>query len=193
MEPILSIEHLCVELPPDADRKHAVEDVSCQLMPNEVLCVVGESGSGKSVMAQTMMGLLPEQLRVSRGRVVLEGEELLTLSERAWRGIRGRRMSMIFQDPMAALNPLLRIGDQISEAFRARENFDRATAGARALELLASVGLSDPDALRLRHPFSLSGGQRQRVMIAIALALEPKVLIADEPTASLDVTTQAQI
>jgi peptide/nickel transport system ATP-binding protein len=191
MTRLLTVENLSVALPRGADRPHAVEEVSLHLDAGEILCVVGESGSGKSITANTVMGLLPKGLPVTSGRITFEGEDLLGLSAEALRSRRGRRMAMVFQEPMTALNPLMKVGDQIAEALSVHGK--GAEARARVPELLAAVNLPDPAAIARMHPFRLSGGQRQRVMIAMALALEPALLIADEPTTALDVTTQAQI
>ena len=194
MSAVLEVENLTIDLPPGADRAHAVEDVSFALKPEEILCIVGESGSGKSMTAQAVMGLLPPLVRVSGGAVRLEGMDLLGRSEADLRDVRGRRIAMIFQEPMTALNPLMRVGDQIAEVLRFHgTGMDKAARRRRTVELLKAVGLPEPELLRHSYPFRLSGGQRQRVMIAMALALEPAVLIADEPTTALDVTTQAQI
>jgi peptide/nickel transport system ATP-binding protein len=188
---LLRVEGLTVALPPGGDRRHAVEDITLHLDPGEILCVVGESGSGKSITANAVMGLLPKALPRRAGRIALEGEELTALSPEALRRLRGRRMAMIFQEPMTALNPLMRVGDQIAEALAVHGEARRARD--RVPELLAAVNLPDPAAIARAHPFRLSGGQRQRVMIAMALALEPRLLIADEPTTALDVTTQMGI
>ena len=190
---LLSIESLTVALPKGADRPHALKDVSFRLSPNEILCVVGESGSGKSLTAGAIMGLLPEGVRAEAGRIIFEGQDLLALSQADLRKLRGRRIGMIFQEPMTALNPLRSIGDQIGEMFRIHTDKDRAAIAAEVLRLLGEVGIPDPPAAARAFPHELSGGQRQRAMIAMALALEPKLLIADEPTTALDVTTQARI
>ena len=190
---LLSVSGLTVRLPPGLDRPHAIEDVSLTLERGEILCVVGESGSGKSITAASVMGLLPPTLRIAGGRIELEGTDLLSLGAEAWRDLRGRRIGMIFQEPMTALNPIMRVGEQIEEVLRVHGEGDRRGRAARVAELLAAVGLPDPDLIRRSYPFRLSGGQRQRVMIAMALALEPALLIADEPTTALDVTTQMQI
>jgi peptide/nickel transport system ATP-binding protein len=191
--PILRIAGLSVALPAGADREHAVHELSLDLHHNRTLCVVGESGSGKSLAALAVMGLLPAEVRVLAGTIELEGQNLLALPERAMRRIRGRRIGMVFQSPMTGLNPVMRIGDQIAEQFRFNGRDLGVDPRRRGIELLDSVGLPEPAKLLDTYPFRLSGGQRQRVMIAMALALEPSVLIADEPTTALDVTTQVQI
>ena len=191
---LLSINGLTVALPDGADREYAVEDLSYEVHPGEILCVVGESGSGKSMAANTVMGLLPRGVRPVAGEVWFGEHNLLELDERQHRALRGKDIGMIFQEPMTALNPLMRVGDQIAEVFEAHRALNnRAERQARALELLTEVGIPQPERAIRAYPFELSGGQRQRVMIAMALALEPQLLIADEPTTALDVTTQAQI
>ncbi len=182
-----------MRLPPGADRSHAVCGVSLAVAPGEILCVVGESGSGKSVLANTAMRLLPDTLRVEAGRVLLDGADLLALGEAEMRRVRGARVAMIFQEPMTALNPLRTVGDQVGEMFTTHTALGRAAIERRVLALLEEVRIPDPPAAMRAYPHELSGGQRQRAMIAMALALEPAVLIADEPTTALDVTTQAQI
>ena len=192
-EQLLSIENLTIDLPSWAERPHAVEDVSVALGRNEIVCIVGESGSGKSVMARAVLGLFPSRhVRPSAGRILFRGENLLAVTEPRLRQLRGSRLAMIFQEPMTALNPLLTIGRQIEEAIEVhqRQWSDRRK---RVLDMLASVHLPDPLAIYGAYPHQISGGQRQRAMIAMALVLEPDVLIADEPTTALDVTTQAQI
>ena len=191
--PLLAVESLTVALPRGGDRAHAVENVSFELRAGEILCIVGESGSGKSVSANAIMGLLPAALRATSGRIVFRGRDLLGLTEPELLALRGRDIGMVFQEPMSALNPLMNVGDQIAEVMQVHRAHPGAAREARVLELLARVGLPDPAQLRHAYPFRLSGGQRQRVMIAMALALEPAMLIADEPTTALDVTTQAQI
>ena len=190
---VLSIENLTLTLPPGADRPFALNDVSLELRTGEILCVVGESGSGKSMCASTLLGLLPSVVKPTTGRVLFEGRNLLTLSNEDWRELRGRRIAMIFQEPMTALNPVIPIGDQIAETFEAHDLLTRAERRARTIELAREVGLPDPEQIVKAYPHQLSGGQRQRAMIAMALALEPTILVADEPTTALDVTTQAQI
>jgi len=193
-EALLTVEGLTVRLPQGADRPHAVEGVSFELQRGEILCIVGESGSGKSITANTIMGLLPRPyVEPVAGRILFEGRDLLQEPESALRALRGSRVGMIFQEPMTALNPVMRIGDQIAEVFDAHGLLTKRQRKANVIELLAGVGLPDPQTLGESYPFRLSGGQRQRVMIAMALALEPAILIADEPTTALDVTTQAQI
>ncbi|TNC61833.1 ABC transporter ATP-binding protein [Rubellimicrobium roseum] len=191
--PVLSVRDLTVSLPKEMERSYAVEGVTFDLLRGEILCVIGESGSGKSVTASTVMGLLPPVMKVTGGTVLFNGQDLLGMPEAQRRALRGKSMSMIFQDPLSALNPLMTIGAQIDEVLVAHGWSDRRVREAKVLELLHEVGLPDPPLLRHQYPFRLSGGQRQRVMIAIALALDPEVLIADEPTTALDVTTQAQI
>jgi peptide/nickel transport system ATP-binding protein len=186
---LLSIENLTVALPPGADRANAIQDVSIALDPGEILCIVGESGSGKSVSVAALTGLLPPAMRVTAGRIVFEGRDLLAATPAQMRALRGARIGMVFQEPMTALNPLMRVQDQVAEVLQVHGK----PVGGRVLELLEAVGLPDPPRIARAYPHALSGGQRQRVMIAIALALEPAILVADEPTTALDVTTQKQI
>lgn len=191
--PLLSLQDLTIALPKGADRAYAVENLSYDVLRGEILCVVGESGSGKSMAANAVMGLLPKGVRPVGGKAMFAGQDLLSITEKQHRELRGLHIGMIFQEPMTALNPLMRVGAQINEVFEAHSQLNRAERGAKALELLKEVGLPDPEKAIRAYPFQLSGGQRQRVMIAMALALEPELLIADEPTTALDVTTQAQI
>jgi ABC-type glutathione transport system ATPase component len=193
-EPVLRIENLTVSLPSWADRPLAVDGVSLEVMRKEILCVVGESGSGKSVMCKSILRLLPEpHVRVSGGRVIYEGRDLLVLPEDGIRSIRGGRIAMIFQEPMVALNPLMTVGRQADEIVEAHTTLRAAERRKRIVEVFGDVRLPDPKRLLSSYPHELSGGQRQRVMIAMALVLEPALIIADEPTTALDVTTQAQI
>ncbi len=195
--PLLAIQNLSVALPVGGDRPYAVKDISFELHPNEILCIVGESGSGKSISANAIMGLLPTYLKPQAGRIQFRDQDLLQQSEHVLLGLRGKDIGMIFQEPMSALNPVMKVGDQIAEVMQVHHAFagpdQKLRIHTRVLELLGLVGLPDPQALQYAYPFRLSGGQRQRVMIAMALALEPAILIADEPTTALDVTTQAQI
>ncbi|KMO15116.1 dipeptide ABC transporter ATP-binding protein [Methylobacterium platani] len=189
----LSVRDLEIGLPAGMERAHAVSGISFDLLKGKILCIIGESGSGKSVTANAIMGLLPKAIAIRSGRIRLGDAEIVGMPEDALRAMRGRVVSMIFQDPLSALNPLMTVGAQIDEVMAAHAVGTRATRRSRSLELLAEVGLPDPAQMVHRYPFQLSGGQRQRVMIAMALALEPTVLLADEPTTALDVTTQAQI
>ncbi len=190
--PVLSIRNLAVALPKGGDRAHAVKGISLDVPPGEIVCLVGESGSGKSVTAFSVMGL--GALPVVGGEILLEGENLLAASKTRLRELRGSRMAMIFQEPMTALNPVHRVGEQVAEMLRQHGWKGRGVSiEERVQQLFQDVHLPDPERLARAFPHQLSGGQRQRVMIAMALALEPALLIADEPTTALDVTTQAQI
>lgn len=190
---VISVRGLTVNLPRGMERPHAVENVSFDLKRGQILCIIGESGSGKSVTASTIMGLLPKVIPVSAGTINLNGNPIIGTPEKKLREMRGRVVSMIFQDPLSALNPLMTVGDQVAEVMSAHGVGTKESRHERVIELLTEVGLPDPALMYHQYPFRLSGGQRQRVMIAMALALEPMVLIADEPTTALDVTTQAQI
>src|SRR5712675_1195202 len=190
---ILTLEHLGVRLPAGADRPHALSDVSLSIASDEILCVVGESGSGKSMMANAIMRLLPNDVVIDGGRVMFEDRDLCGATAAEMRKVRGAGIAMIFQEPMTALNPLRTIGDQIAEMFSIHTDLSKAEISDKVLALLADVRIPDPKVAAKAYPHELSGGQRQRAMIAMALALDPKLLIADEPTTALDVTTQAQI
>ena len=191
---VLAIENLTVALPSWADRPHAVDGVSLEVMRKEILCVVGESGSGKSVMAKSILRLLPEpHVRVTGGRIIYEGQDLLALPPDGIRAVRGGRIAMIFQEPMVALNPLMTVGRQTDEIIEVHTRMRPAERRKRIVEVFGDVRLPEPERILSSYPHELSGGQRQRVMIAMALALEPALIIADEPTTALDVTTQAQI
>ncbi|MBR0795751.1 ABC transporter ATP-binding protein [Bradyrhizobium jicamae] len=192
-DPVLSLDGLTVRLPRGADRSHALSDVSLSIASNEILCVVGESGSGKSMMANAIMRLLPNEVEIEDGRMMFDGHDLCTASPAAMREVRGAGIAMIFQEPMTALNPLRTIGDQIGEMFSIHTRLSKVEINARVIALLDDVRIPDSTAAAKAYPHELSGGQRQRAMIAMALALDPKLLIADEPTTALDVTTQAQI
>ncbi|MCW5622869.1 MAG: ABC transporter ATP-binding protein, partial [Burkholderiales bacterium] len=191
--PVLVVDDLAVRLPAGGDRSHAVQGVSFALQAGEVRCLVGESGSGKSIIAHTIMGLLPRNLRPTAGRVLLNGEDLLQADAERLRRLRGEKMAMIFQEPMTALNPVMRCGAQIDELLALHTSLSPARRRARVLEMIEQVQLPDPPRIYAAYPHQLSGGQRQRIMIAMALILEPALLIADEPTTALDVTTQAEI
>ncbi|MEQ1756877.1 MAG: ABC transporter ATP-binding protein [Vicinamibacterales bacterium] len=190
--PLLEVNHLTVTFPTSRGQVRAVEDVSFSVSAGETLGVVGESGSGKSISALAVMRLLPPAAHIESGRIAFDGQDLLALPEREMRGLRGSRIALIFQEPMTALNPVMRVGDQIAEALTVH-GATRRVARARAIELFEAVRIPDA-ASRLRdYPHQLSGGMRQRVMIAVALACRPSLIIADEPTTALDVTIQAEV
>lgn len=190
---LLDVQNLSVALPKGADRPYAVKDVTLNVKPREILCIVGESGSGKSVLTATLMGATPKGLKVAQGLAMMGGQDLLTLSEKQWRHIRGKNIGMIFQEPMASLNPALTAGRQIEEVFELHTDMPKEERAAEARRLVEEMHLPDPDRILTSYPHELSGGQCQRVVIAMALAMCPKLLIADEPTTALDVTTQAQV
>jgi ABC-type dipeptide/oligopeptide/nickel transport system ATPase component len=193
MTPLLDVQDLTVVFEGSRTSVTAVDHVSFQLATGETLGLVGESGSGKSVTAFSILRLVQPPGRIVSGRVLFEGRDLLALPEPEMRQVRGARISLIFQEPMTALNPVMRVGDQIAEALRVHGLADAGEARARAIELLDAVRITEP-ARRVRdYPHQLSGGMRQRVMIAIALACRPPLIIADEPTTALDVTIQAQV
>jgi peptide/nickel transport system permease protein len=192
-EPGLAIAGLTVEIQTPRGTIRPVDDVTLSVAPGETLAIVGESGSGKSMTALAAMGLLDPAARIVSGRASFEGRDLATLTEPELRSLRGNRIAMIFQDPMTALNPVIRVGEQIVEAIRAHRPVSRATARARALELFRRVGIADAEKRLDVYPHEMSGGMRQRAMIAMALANDPVLLIADEPTTALDSTVQAQI
>jgi ABC-type dipeptide/oligopeptide/nickel transport system ATPase component len=192
MTPLLEVQHLRVTFDRHGASITAVNDLSLRIEPGETLGLVGESGSGKSVTALAILRLLQPPGRISGGRVLFEGRDLLSLSETEMRAIRGGRISLIFQEPMTALNPTMRVGDQVAEALTAH-GASRHAANRRAVELLEAVRIPDAGRRARDYPHQLSGGMRQRVMIAIAVACDPPLVIADEPTTALDVTIQAQI
>jgi peptide/nickel transport system ATP-binding protein len=193
-EPLLAVENLHVHFRTDDGIVRAVNGVSWDLSPGETLGIVGESGSGKSVSAMAVMGLNPvPPASYPEGRVLFRGHNMLTASNEQLRHLRGSEISMIFQDPLTSLNPVYTIGHQIAEAIRTHKRVSRAEAGRRAVDLLAEVGIPNPVQRAGQYPHQFSGGMRQRAMIAMALALNPAVLLADEPTTALDVTVQAQI
>ena len=194
MAPLLSVRGLRTTFRTDEGEFAAIDDVSFDLAEGEVLGIVGESGSGKSVTALSLLRLIPSPPgRIAAGEVLFEGRDLLTLSERRMREIRGAAISMIFQEPMTSLNPVFTVGDQIVETIRYHERIGQQAATRRALDLLGEVGIPSPAQRLDEYPHQLSGGMRQRVMIAIALSCNPRLLLADEPTTALDVTIQAQI
>jgi oligopeptide transport system ATP-binding protein len=191
--PLLEVEDLRVEFSTRRGTVYAVNGISFAIAPGETLGIVGESGCGKSVTSLAILGLLAGNGRVRSGRALFEGRDLIRLKDRALRGIRGREIAMIFQDPMTSLNPVLTIGRQIRETLETHFDMNRKEAEARAAELIDRVGIPSAKARLRDYPHQFSGGMRQRAMIAMALACEPKLMIADEPTTALDVTIQAQI
>src|SRR6202167_4299937 len=192
-EPLLRVEDLRVSYSTEDGEVQAVDGISYELQRGRTLGIVGESGSGKTVAALSVLGLTRAEGATVSGRILFEGRDLLALAESELRAIRGDEIAMVFQDPLSALHPMYRVGAQIVEAIRAHRDLAKAPARARAIELLDLVGIPEPAARVDSYPHELSGGQRQRVMIAMALANDPKLLIADEPTTALDVTVQAQI
>lgn len=193
-ETVLAIDGLCVDLEAAGGARKVLDNVSLRIRQGETACLVGESGSGKSLTSLAIMGLLTTNvLRVSAGSIVLRGTELLTRSKREIRNMRGERMSMIFQEPMTALNPVMRVGDQIAEVLQSHGAGAKKEMRRRVLDIMEQVHLPDVERIYRSYPHQLSGGQRQRIMIAMALILEPALLIADEPTTALDVSVQAQI
>lgn len=191
-EPVLSVSGLHVRLPENGDRVFGIEDIGFDVRAGETRCIVGESGSGKSLTAQSILGLLPKRFEKPRGRILFEGTNLLELGAEALRRIRGSGIGMIFQEPMTALNPVWKVGAQLDEVLLTHRTMTRAERADRIGAIMDEVNLPETELLA-RYPHELSGGQRQRVMIAMALILDPRLLIADEPTTALDVTTQAQI
>jgi peptide/nickel transport system ATP-binding protein len=191
--PLLRVEELRVDFPTEDGIVHAVDGITYEVHAGRTLGIVGESGSGKTVSSLTTLGLTRRQGARISGRILFEGKDLLTLPEDELRSVRGNDIAMIFQDPLSSLHPLYRVGKQLSEAVRAHRDVSKAKARERSIELLDLVGIPDPARRVDEYPHEFSGGMRQRVMIAMALANEPKLLIADEPTTALDVTVQAQI
>ncbi|TNM68112.1 ABC transporter ATP-binding protein [Streptomyces sp. NP160] len=191
-QPVLQVEDLTVAFPTEDGVVRAVRGMTYSVAPREVLGIVGESGSGKSVSSMAVMGLLPRSAQIS-GRIVFRGEDVLSMSPRQQRGLRGRRVSMIFQDPMTAMNPVYTVGDQLAEAVRSHSAVPQKVALKRAKEMLDLVGIPQAEARLRAYPHEFSGGMRQRAMIAMAIINDPDVIIADEPTTALDVTVQAQV
>ena len=193
-EPALAVDKLRVRIALPGGRSFdALQDVSFAIEPGEIVGVVGESGSGKSVLAKSIMGLLPPVARVVGGGIRLGAQDLLALDDARWRALRGADLAMVFQDPMTSLNPVLRVGNQLAEAVRLHQPVTSGAARARARELLGQVGIAQPETRARQYPHEFSGGMRQRAMIAMGVANSPALLIADEPTTALDVTVQAQI
>lgn len=194
MSKLLEVKDLAVSFNTYKGEVQAVRGVSFDLKKGETLAIVGESGSGKSVTTSALMGLLPKpQGIIKSGEILLEGEDIVKKSNKDMQKIRGKEMSMVFQDPMSSLNPTMKIGNQIIEGLVKHQNMNRSDAKKKAIDLLDQVGIPDPEVRMGQYPHQFSGGMRQRVVIAIALACNPKILIADEPTTALDVTIQAQI
>ena len=193
-EVLLSVQHLGVRFSTPRGDLQALDDVSIELRRSQTLAIVGESGSGKSVLSRSILRLLPPKARISpNARVVFDGIDLLAQSQAQMQTIRGRRIAMVFQDPMTALNPVRTIGSQLVEGLKLHLNMPSVAANLRGLELLQQVGISSPERRLAQYPHELSGGMRQRVVIAMAIACKPELLIADEPTTALDVTVQAEI
>ena len=192
-EPILQVSHLSVSFQTYAGTVQAVRDVSFTLNRGETLAIVGESGSGKSVTTKALLGILPANGKITGGSILYDGHDLTKYTDRDFSAIRGKRISLVFQDPLSALNPIMRIGKQITEALVLSGKTPRREAKAKALELMRAVGIPEPEKRFRQYPFQFSGGMRQRIVIAIALACDPEILICDEPTTALDVTIQAQI
>jgi ABC-type dipeptide/oligopeptide/nickel transport system ATPase component len=191
--PLLQISSLSVDFKSEAGQKRIIEDLNLQIYPGEAFALVGESGSGKSVTAHSILNLLGNAGKIEQGEIRFDGEAIHTKSQKEMQHIRGKKIGMIFQDPMSSLNPTLKVGWQIAETIVFHEKVSWRAAKTRALDLLEKVGIPDPHARFHAYPFQLSGGMQQRVMIASALSCNPLLLIADEPTTSLDVTIQAEI
>src|SRR6476620_8335377 len=193
-EPLLSLEALRTYFHTGSAVARSVDGVSCTVAPGETLGIVGESGCGKSVTALSILRLIQQPGRIERGsKIMFEGKDLVTLDDSGMRDIRGNRISMIFQEPMSALNPVFTVGDQVAEVVRIHGTGSRQEAWTRAVEMLSLTGIPDPEERAKNYPHQLSGGMRQRVLIAMALIMNPALVIADEPTTALDVTIQAQI
>ncbi|MBR0442695.1 MAG: ABC transporter ATP-binding protein [Firmicutes bacterium] len=193
MEPILQVKDLTVSFNAYAGTVQAVRGVSFDLNPHETLAIVGESGSGKSVTIKAILGILPKNGRIINGEIWYQGEDMAKYSESDFYKIRGKKISLVFQDPLSALNPIMKIGKQITEALILSKSIEKSKAKERAIELMEAVGIPDPEIRYDQYPFQFSGGMRQRIVIAIALASNPELLICDEPTTALDVTIQAKI
>ena len=192
-EPVLQLKNLSISFATPHGEVEAVRDVSLSLNKGEILAIVGESGCGKTVMSQSVLKLLPKTSRIKQGRIIVDGQDITDYKEKQMRQLRGRVLSMVFQDPMTTLNPTIPIGKQITESIFKHTQVSREQAGKRALEMLALVGIENPEQMFALQPHFFSGGMRQRCVLAIALASNPKVLFADEATTALDVTVQAKI
>jgi peptide/nickel transport system ATP-binding protein len=192
-DPLLRVEGLHVAFSSKSRAVEVLRDVNFDVAAGETVCIVGESGSGKSMTALAMLGLIPQPGRITKGRILLEGQDLASLSRKAMQATRGARISMIFQEPMNSLNPVLTVTSQIGEVLRRHSGLSRRQASDRVVDLLRAVGIPAPEERARAYPHQMSGGMRQRVMIAMAIACRPQLLIADEPTTALDVTVQKQI
>lgn len=192
-KPILSVKDLAVSFKAFAGKVQAVRGVSFDLYKGETLAIVGESGCGKSVTNKSIMGILSKNAVIEGGEILYDGMDLTKLSEKAFCHIRGKRIAMVFQDPLSALNPIMKVGKQITETLQVHQHLSRQEAKQKAIELMAAVGISEPEKRFNQYPFQFSGGMRQRIVIVIALACNPEILICDEPTTALDVTIQAKI
>ena len=192
-EPILTVRDLSVHFNAYAGTVQAVRDVNLELYKGETLAIVGESGSGKSVTTKAMLGILPKNGRIASGEIMYDGKDLTKLSEKEFYEIRGKKISLVFQDPLSALNPIMKIGKQITEVLILHDKMPKDAAKKRAIELMEAVGIPEAAERFEAYPFQFSGGMRQRIVIAIALASNPEILICDEPTTALDVTIQARI
>lgn len=193
MANLIEVKNLSLSVPSTIGRVPVITDLSFNIKKGERVALVGESGSGKSLTAYTVMRLIKEPVRVATGEIFIDGKEILALSENDFRPLRGKEIAMIYQDPMSALNPIMKIGKQIVESIKLHQKISKAGAKKIAIELLDSVGIPEPKKRFDSYPFEMSGGMLQRVVIAIALSGEPKVLLADEATTALDVTTQARV
>lgn len=193
MENVLEVKNLRVSFRGYGGRVQAVRGVDFHLKRGETIAIVGESGSGKSVSVKSVMGILPRNAVIDEGSILYEGRELVGLTEKEYEEVRGRKIGLIFQDPLSSLNPLMKIGRQIAEVFTVNQKISKEEAKAKALKLMEDVGIPDPALRYNQYPFQFSGGMRQRIVIAIALANDPDILICDEPTTALDVTVQARI
>jgi peptide/nickel transport system ATP-binding protein len=192
-EPVLAVSDLEIRIRGDHDSFAVVSDMALSVAAGETVCIVGESGCGKSMTALSLLRLLPEAASVASGSIMIDGRDFLAMDQREVEDFRGEQIAMIFQEPLTALNPVLTIGEQIAEAVRQHRKIGHKQAFARAIETLLLVQMPDPQRRAYQYPHQLSGGMRQRAMIALALACDPRIIVADEPTTALDVTIQAQI